>query len=691
VPKPQQVSEMKDDPCWKGYEMIGKKKKNGKKVPNCVPVDEAFERMVSENTPSDREWGKSSLTKIYSDATPGQSFPADTLFEKIRAKKGKKKLAKEDNIPAMGYEFGNAGIGDTFGVVRSPTGLGYGYSLPMSESVIAWSNKEETIDRFVAKYGQDAERKLYEAAQKLSQIDVGNIGPKYFTGLRESWDAVGGRDMGTVSKQGSKEDVIEEEDDKPVDLSQKRDEKKLKDFHKGLMDDLGSRVDQYAEIVQNHIDSGKFTMRVGDRFSTQHSRDRNKPPSKITGYYVNSKNPDGDYGYHIETPTEDGLEQTIMSLRHPGSEKRFGPEKWAEIQAGVRKYEPLKSIKEESQQRSPQEIQAQQDSINQERQRFNSAKKPNLSPKKSPETLRSVINKYQNTEPGYSGPAGEFLTNMGKPDESGSQASRFMGKVFSGIQSASDSANAGLRSAGNYVRGAASSAVDKATEIGAGVQAARVRRNTQQTSTPTAPTAPTKNQDANPIRTGLRSAFGISEPTDQKDIDADAKQAANVNKLKNNVLAVPTSAIGSAIGDAASSAVSAIGDAASSASSSVRDSFKAAADRRRGQNAEYQRQRQSDNPSAGLDEESWQDAKHKNPKGGLKQSGVEAYRKENPGSELQTAVITPPSKLKPGSKAAKRRKKFCARMGGMPGPMTDEKGRPTRKRLALRRWNCRIR
>lgn len=27
----------KDDPCWKGYHMVGKKTKNGKKVPNCVP------------------------------------------------------------------------------------------------------------------------------------------------------------------------------------------------------------------------------------------------------------------------------------------------------------------------------------------------------------------------------------------------------------------------------------------------------------------------------------------------------------------------------------------------------------------------------------------------------------------------------------------------------------------------------
>jgi len=27
----------KDSPCWKGYEMIGQKKKGGKSVPNCAP------------------------------------------------------------------------------------------------------------------------------------------------------------------------------------------------------------------------------------------------------------------------------------------------------------------------------------------------------------------------------------------------------------------------------------------------------------------------------------------------------------------------------------------------------------------------------------------------------------------------------------------------------------------------------
>lgn len=84
----------------------------------------------------------------------------------------------------------------------------------------------------------------------------------------------------------------------------------------------------------------------------------------------------------------------------------------------------------------------------------------------------------------------------------------------------------------------------------------------------------------------------------------------------------------------------------------------------------------------------WQRKEGKDPKGGLNAKGVASYRRANPGSKLQTAVTTPPSKLKKDSKAAKRRKSFCARMSGMPGPMKDSKGRPTRKALSLRKWNC---
>ncbi len=84
----------------------------------------------------------------------------------------------------------------------------------------------------------------------------------------------------------------------------------------------------------------------------------------------------------------------------------------------------------------------------------------------------------------------------------------------------------------------------------------------------------------------------------------------------------------------------------------------------------------------------WTRKEGKDAKGGLNAKGVASYRRENPGSKLQTAVTTKPSKLKIGSKDAKRRKSFCARMGGVKGPMKDEKGRPTRKALALRKWNC---
>ena len=84
----------------------------------------------------------------------------------------------------------------------------------------------------------------------------------------------------------------------------------------------------------------------------------------------------------------------------------------------------------------------------------------------------------------------------------------------------------------------------------------------------------------------------------------------------------------------------------------------------------------------------WRRSAGKSKKGGLNAKGVASYRRENPGSKLQMAVTTKPSKLKAGSKAAKRRKSFCARMGGVKGPMKKPNGKPTRKALALRKWNC---
>ena len=87
-------------------------------------------------------------------------------------------------------------------------------------------------------------------------------------------------------------------------------------------------------------------------------------------------------------------------------------------------------------------------------------------------------------------------------------------------------------------------------------------------------------------------------------------------------------------------------------------------------------------------ESAWQRKEGKNKEGGLNEKGRKAYERENPGSDLKAPVSAEQAKKSKGGKSAKRRKSFCARMGGMPGPMKDEKGRPTRKALSLRKWDC---
>ena len=71
--------------------------------------------------------------------------------------------------------------------------------------------------------------------------------------------------------------------------------------------------------------------------------------------------------------------------------------------------------------------------------------------------------------------------------------------------------------------------------------------------------------------------------------------------------------------------------------------------------------------------------------GGLTAKGRAKYNRAT-GSNLKAPVT---GKVKPGSAAAERRKSFCARMGGMKGPLKKPDGTPTRKALALRKWRWR--
>ncbi len=62
---------------------------------------------------------------------------------------------------------------------------------------------------------------------------------------------------------------------------------------------------------------------------------------------------------------------------------------------------------------------------------------------------------------------------------------------------------------------------------------------------------------------------------------------------------------------------------------------------------------------------------------GLTEKGRAKYNRET-GSHLKA----------PQPQGGPRKDSFCARMSGMPGPMKDEKGQPTRKAAALNRWKC---
>tara|TARA_R110000824_G_scaffold244362_2_gene433099 strand:- start:6267 stop:6986 length:720 start_codon:yes stop_codon:yes gene_type:complete len=79
--------------------------------------------------------------------------------------------------------------------------------------------------------------------------------------------------------------------------------------------------------------------------------------------------------------------------------------------------------------------------------------------------------------------------------------------------------------------------------------------------------------------------------------------------------------------------------------------------------------------------EAWTRKEGKNPKGGLNEKGRKSYEAANPGSDLKA----------PQPKGGKRKKSFCARMGGMKSKLTSAKTAndpDSRINKSLRKWNC---
>jgi len=122
-----------------------------------------------------------------------------------------------------------------------------------------------------------------------------------------------------------------------------------------------------------------------------------------------------------------------------------------------------------------------------------------------------------------------------------------------------------------------------------------------------------------------------------------------------------------------------------------KDERQAARENRQADRQARREERRAPKMRSGGSTPAWQRKEGKNPSGGLNAKGVASYRRANPGSKLKTAVTTKPSKLKAGSKAANRRKSFCARMSGMKKRLTSAKTANdpnSRINKSLRKWNC---
>jgi hypothetical protein len=140
--------------------------------------------------------------------------------------------------------------------------------------------------------------------------------------------------------------TLTEEENKVTSLAAEKDKRELAKYHKTFMGQVSDRASEMRELIQSHIDAGKFPYKVGDRFSTEHGRKNKQTPFEVVGYHVDRKNPDENYGYHVRRDTPEGEERTMIMIKSKNLEKLHGPEKWAELQAGFQKYEPLKVVSE---------------------------------------------------------------------------------------------------------------------------------------------------------------------------------------------------------------------------------------------------------------------------------------------------------------------------------------------------------
>ena len=93
---PEEYITEDENPCWKGYEMIGMKEKDGKQVPNCVPISEEYDVVNYEDYQSFIPYLKELNEAEYQgrDVKLGKPMQGDTKKFKVYVKNPKGNVVK---------------------------------------------------------------------------------------------------------------------------------------------------------------------------------------------------------------------------------------------------------------------------------------------------------------------------------------------------------------------------------------------------------------------------------------------------------------------------------------------------------------------------------------------------------------------------------------------------------------------
>jgi hypothetical protein len=86
-----------ENPCWKGYHPVGTKKKAGKTVPNCVPVEEDWQKTNKQ----DKTDGMSKkAVKAYRRENPGSKLKTAVTTKPSKLKPGSKDAKRRKSFCA---------------------------------------------------------------------------------------------------------------------------------------------------------------------------------------------------------------------------------------------------------------------------------------------------------------------------------------------------------------------------------------------------------------------------------------------------------------------------------------------------------------------------------------------------------------------------------------------------------------